>query len=296
MDDIGDGSEGLKEKQNLRKRKSEKMEDRKDQLLNKGDYHVERWRLRGEVPVMIWTKGDSKKKPAIIFHHGYGASKEQFTWWAATLADAGFLIALPDAYHHGECWDPNFQASNQENYPRECLVDVTATAERDRLVINLLKQREDVKKESIGIAGASMGGFISLAAIPLHKEIKAAMVVAGAAEWETFFRETNLFDLSGWKKDLRNQIDKKVQELLEKYEPIRHLNKYPPTSILFFHGAEDKMVPINCVEKFYEKIKSLYPPEKIRFKKLSGFDHSNILLYEHLIPETIDWFRKFLAS
>jgi len=267
----------------------------RDQLLNKGDYHVERWRLQGEVPLVIWSKNNLKKKPAIIFHHGYGGFKEQFIWWASTLAEAGFLVALPDAYHHGECLDPNFGVSNQENFPREFLVDTITTVQRDKLVISFLKQRKDIQEENIGIAGASMGGIIALASIPLYKEIKTAVVITGAAEWETLLRKTNLFDLFGWKKDLENQVNQNLRELLEKYEPVRHLPKYPPTPILFFHGTNDKMIPISCVENFYEKIKSLYPSGRIKFNKLSGFNHATIGSYKNLISETIDWFKEFLS-
>ncbi len=270
------------------------MEHQKDQLLGKGEYFIEKWRLQGEIPLMIWSKNNSKKKPVVILHHGYGGSKEQLVWLASPLAEAGFLVALPDAYHHGECRDPNFEVNNQKNFPRELLVNVITTAEKDKRIINFLKEREDVQKESIGISGLSMGGHISLAAILLHKEIKAAVIMAGAAEWETLLRESTFLDLFGWKKDLRNQIGERERELLKKYEPIRYLNKYSPTPILFFHGAEDKIVPVNCIENFYEKIKPFYPPEKIELKKLSGLNHFTLGSYKYLIPETVGWFKKFL--
>lgn len=266
-----------------------------DQLLVKGEYHIEKWRLQGEIPLIIWSKNNLKKKPAVILHHGYTGSKEQLIGWALPFAEAGFLIALPDAYHHGECRDPNFEANNQENFPKELLINVTTTAEKDKLVIDFLKKREDVQKENIGIAGGSMGGLISLAAIVLHEEIRAAVIIAGAAEWETLIEETYLFDLFGWKKDLKNQIGERERELLKKYEPIRYLDEYPPTPILFFNGAEDKIVPVNCIEKFYEKIKPFYPSEKIKFKKLSGLNHFTLNSYEYLIPETVDWFKKFCS-
>ncbi len=270
------------------------MKDQKDQLLGKVDYHIEKWRLQGEIPLIIWAKNNLEKKPVVIFHHGYTASKEQLIGWAPPLAEAGFLVVLPDAYHHGECRDPNFEVNNQENLPREFFVNITTTAEKDKLIINFLRKREDVQEESIAIAGISMGGFISLVAIALHKEIRAAVIIAGAAQWEAFLKETNAFDLSGYKKDLRNQIDKEVQELFEKYEPIRYLNRYPPIPILFLHGAEDKIVPVSCIEKFYEKIRPFYPPGRIKFKKLPGLNHSTLGSYEYLIPDTVDWFKKFL--
>ncbi len=272
------------------------MEDQKDQLLGKGDYHIEKWRLQGEIPLIIWAKSTLKKKPVVIFHHGYGASKEQLVGWAPPLAEAGFLVVLPDAHHHGESRDPEFgafEASNRENFPRESLIDMAATIEKDKFIINFLKKREDVQKENIGIAGNSMGGHISLAAIPLYKEIKAAVIIAGAAEWETLIKETNLFDLTGWKRDLENQIGKKERELLRKYEPIRYLNRYPPIPILFLHGAEDKIVPINCIEKFYKKIRPFYPPGRIKFKKLPGLNHSTLGSYKYLVPDTIDWLKRF---
>src|SRR5947207_15964825 len=72
-------------------------------------YELTRWQAPGPfepIPVLLYHRADLPDlKPAVIYYHGVVQRKEVYLDshpMARRLADAGFVVALPDAPGHGE--------------------------------------------------------------------------------------------------------------------------------------------------------------------------------------------------
>ena len=77
--------------------------------LARRTYEVTSWQVDGPVepiPVLLYERTDLPgPKPAVVYYHGVVQSKEAYLDthpMARRLADAGFVVALPDAPGHGE--------------------------------------------------------------------------------------------------------------------------------------------------------------------------------------------------
>jgi len=112
----------------------------------------------------------------VLCHHREGV--DEFTRDAADrLADAGYVVAVPNMYHRrpsGETWE----VSRKTMQDVEVVADIKATAE-------FLKRQPFVRADSIAIVGHCMGGrsaFIGVAATPLFK---AAVVLYGGHIFKT---------------------------------------------------------------------------------------------------------------
>jgi putative phosphoribosyl transferase len=111
---------------------------------------------RGEVRLALHLLLPAGVRPAcVIFVHGLGSGKDspRNVVIAERLRDAGIAALLFDLSGHGE-------SSND-------LRGEDIAAYRDDLAATFrwLKSREDVDGDRIGIAGSSLGGLVSLAAV-----------------------------------------------------------------------------------------------------------------------------------
>ena len=110
----------------------------------------------------------SRRHPAIIVGHPYGAVKEQTSGlYAQTMAERGFVTLAFDASYNGESGgQPHFIAS------QEAFVEDFSAA------VDYLGKNPLVDRERIGIIGVCGSGGFSLAAAEVDPRIKAVATVS----------------------------------------------------------------------------------------------------------------------
>ncbi|HEU4562339.1 MAG TPA: alpha/beta hydrolase [Longimicrobium sp.] len=110
----------------------------------------------------------SRRHPAIIVGHPYGAVKEQASGlYAQTMAERGFITIAFDASYNGESGgQPHFIGS-----PEAMVEDFSAA-------VDFLGRNALVDRERIGVIGVCGSGGFSLAAAQIDPRIKAVATVS----------------------------------------------------------------------------------------------------------------------
>lgn len=136
----------------------------------------------GDCPTSVFTAGDGDRPwPAVIFYmDGLGIRPVLFEM-AQRLADAGFVVLLPDLFYRAgpyEPFDPEVVFASRS--AREVLAPLFSSTDNQRAAqdttafLAYLDDRDDVAGTKVGTTGYCMGGGISLTAAATHPDRIAA--------------------------------------------------------------------------------------------------------------------------
>jgi dipeptidyl aminopeptidase/acylaminoacyl peptidase len=119
----------------------------------------------GEVPAGGW--------PAIVFNHGYippdiYRTTERYIAYVDKLARSGYIVFRIDYRGHDQSQGEATGAYGNPGY----LVDVLNA-------VASIKKLPQANPERIGMWGHSLGGFLTLRAMVISKDIKAGVIWAG---------------------------------------------------------------------------------------------------------------------
>ncbi|MDC3413706.1 prolyl oligopeptidase family serine peptidase [Aquibacillus sp. 3ASR75-11] len=239
------------------------------------------------IPVLEVVHSDKKDQalPVLTYYHGFTSAKEHNLPLAYLLAEKGYRVVLPDCYLHGE------RQGDITNDKRE--LEFFAIVEQNIKEIALIKKYlEDnnlLKDGRFGLAGTSMGGITTAAALTQYPWIKATAILMGSPKITDYAkgliehtkRITEHFPIS------EEEIEHLYQSL-EKVDLSRQIEKLYERPIFFWHGEKDSVVPFDHAYNFYERaIQEYKNPESIRFLREPGRDHK---VSRYAILETVKWF------
>lgn len=235
--------------------------------------------LLGTIPLLEVVSEEKKheRMPLIVYYHGWQSSKELTLTQGRSLARQGFRVLLPDAFNHGK--------------RKQSMTDIPSLTFWQSIHTNLFEfgyiidsyQRRGLVDERIGVGGLSMGGMTTAALLTHHPEIKVAACVMGTpklvAYRERIFNHASQMDRF-FPKDY-NHLLKWIPE----YDLSLQPEKIAGRPLLFWHGAQDVVVPYDHVVEFIEENKEL---DNIQF-----IDEDEA----HLVkPETMEKITQFFAD
>jgi dipeptidyl aminopeptidase/acylaminoacyl peptidase len=119
----------------------------------------------GQKPATGW--------PVIVFNHGFippaiYRTTERYVNYVADIAQSGYIVFKPDYRGHGSSEGTPSGAYGSPDYVVD---DLNALAS--------IKQYPDADPQRIGMYGHSMGGYITLRAMVISKDIKAGVIWSG---------------------------------------------------------------------------------------------------------------------
>ena len=83
-----------------------------------------------------------------------------------------------------------------------------------------------------------------------------------------------------------------IQEKIDKFDPMNHLDKLVDRPVLMLNGGSDMVVNPNPQRKFYEKILPLYKDKsRVRFVEYPYLNH---FVTTNMMEEACIWFNKYL--
>lgn len=243
-----------------------------------------------EIPSLIVVEASKEKVklPTVIYIHGFTSAKEHNLDLAYLLAEKGFRVVLPDSLHHGERefdMDPAKRTLAFWEIVLQNLKDIDA-------IYQELGERHLLLDGRIGLAGTSMGGITTSAALTQFPWIKAAAVLMGSPKLSIFARELI--------KSYQNHItipnfDEMIAQLYNQLKEIDlslKMDTLKDRPLLFWHGEKDAVVPFDHSFTFYNEVKEQYKiQEHIRYIKEKNRDHKVSRMAK---LETVKWFEKYV--
>ncbi len=160
-------------------------------------------RLWGEAKGLTWKSGDlevqgwlvaprevapGRRYPMVVSVHGGPASAVIPAWpstaSAVALATDGFYVFLPNPRgSHGR--GLAFVSANMKDLGGGDLGDILAGVEE-------VVRTQPVDRDRIGITGGSYGGFMTMWAVTQTRRFRAAVAVAGIANWQSYWGQNGI--------------------------------------------------------------------------------------------------------
>ena len=264
------------------------------------------------IPIYLLVPRDATlPRPVIIALHGHGNGKTDVVGltpagreykkrppyieifnqdYTASLVDAGYIVAVPDALGFGERQGKTFPLPAGEKGVDYCRLaampllvfgkPILGLRTDDTIrVVDFLSTHPLVDREKIGMIGLSLGGQMTLFTAALDIRIKMA-IVSGY-----------LCDFEGMLIDTAHCVCNHVPNLLKYAEASDIAGLIAPRAVLYESGTMDMAFPIKDVKATYKKARQIYKTlgrtERIRHLVFEGPHRYN----GDLTPQ---WCRKWL--
>ncbi len=163
-------------------------------------------------------------KECILFYHGFKGSKESNLRELNSLASHGYLAVGVDALGHGARryvdFDQRFTTDGSTT-DREFMKIISQTATEVPHLLDHLTGEHSI--DNFGIAGISMGGFITYAAIVLDPRLRVAVSILGSPHWAAD----------------------------PPHSPDHHIEKFSSVHLLSMNAGKDDLVPSHFARDFH---------------------------------------------
>ncbi|WP_449354083.1 alpha/beta fold hydrolase [Virgibacillus natechei] len=238
--------------------------------------------------VVVDSEKENQALPMLTYFHGFTSAKEINLPLAYLLAEKGFRVVLPDSKYHGERETEISSAKRQISFWDIVMQNV----EELQTIKDFFDQNGLILNNRFGVAGTSMGGITTSAALTEYPWIKTAAILMGSPKITTYAK--TLVDSFKKMGDLpiTEEMIGNLYEQLGHYDLSTQAEKLEGRPLLFWHGENDGVVPFDHSYTFYEEAKKMYKnPENIQFLKEANRDHK---VSRYAILETVKWFEKHL--
>jgi hypothetical protein len=238
--------------------------------------------------VVVDEKNQTKALPTVIFFHGFTSAKEHNLPIAFLLAEKGYRVVLPDSEFHGDRELDTSEEKRQLSFWNIVLQNVQEL----KKIKEYLDQNHLIKDERIGVAGTSMGGITTSAALTQYDWIKSSVILMGSPQITKFAKTlVESFKENGDLPVTDEEIDE-LYDQLEKCDLSLQPEKLRERPLLFWHGQADPVVPFDHSYTFYDEVKEAYRnPEHIQFIKEENTAHK---VSRKAILALVKWFETHL--
>jgi len=207
---------------------------------------------------------------AVLFYHGFTAGKLANLREMKRLAEAGFLSVGIDAVGHGQRRFADFEQRFAGDRAEALFHDVVARSvdEVPGIVDHLIGLGLS-DGERLGMAGVSMGGYITYGAILAEPRLRATAVIVSSPAWRT----------------------------LPERSPDRHPEAFFPTALMTVTAGRDELVPPGPARALNARLLPFYAAAPERLAALHLPDATHLMSAGHwrrVTAALIDWFERFL--
>lgn len=242
------------------------------------------------IPCLVVVDAEKKNEalPVITYFHGFTSAKEHNLPLAYLLAEKGFRVVLPDSMYHGEREPDIPKLKKQVSFWNIVMQNVKELA----TIKSFFESKGLILEDRFGVAGTSMGGITTSAALSQYSWIKVAAILMGSPKITTYAKTL----VESFKKvgdlPVTEEMIESLYEQLENYDLSKQPKKLNDRPLLFWHGESDSVVPFDHSYTFYDEVQMVYRnKENIKFIKEPNQNHK---VSRSAILETVKWFDKHL--
>lgn len=246
---------------------------------------------RNEIPLLVVSEDHNQNEPLpiLLYIHGFTSSKEMNLSLAYWAASKGYRVILMDCLYHGE---RKSELSTDEMDLR--FWDIVNQNLKDiQTLKNDFENRGLLLDGRFGVAGTSMGGITTCAALVMYPWVKVGACLMGSPKTVQFF--DYLLEAASKSEVAIPYSDEELHEIKESLAKIdlsKNIDALAGRPIFFWHGDADRVVPFDHSYDFYNAAIHHYKnPENIRFLREPGRDHKTS---RFALLETAEWFELHL--
>src|SRR5699024_9490991 len=226
--------------------------------------------------------------PTVIYSHGFTSAKEHNLPLAYLLAEKGFRVILPDSKYHGEREQAPSDLKRQLSFWDIVMQNVKEL----QIIKDKLDEEGLIMEQKIGLAGTSMGGITTSAALTKYSWINTAAILMGTPKLTDY---ANLLVENLVKTEKLPIPEKEIERLknqIKTYDLSLQMEKLMQRPLMFWHGEKDSVVPFDLSYTFFKEVKKQYKNrDNIKFIKEKDRDHK---VSRFAIIETVNWFESHL--
>lgn len=235
--------------------------------------------------------------PAIIFNHGYipptqYRTTERYIAYTDAFSRNGYILLRPDYRGHGDSEGSPSGAYGSNDYTIDVLNALFS-----------LKKYPGVNAQKIGMWGHSMGGFITLRAMVVNKDIKAGVIWAGVvASYQDLFerwRRRNIPSTTpstrggSWRQTLSAQFGEPSQNpAFWNSLSANSFLKDISGPIQLHHGTADTSVPVEFSQTLEKQMQKA--GKTVELYTYPGDDHNMASNFGVAIQRSVEFFDRHL--
>jgi len=204
-----------------------------------------------EVPALLAHPDWSSPAPVMLWMHGRTVDKTLDPGRYLRWMRAGIATCALDLPGHGERLDESMHSPDKTLYVVEQMLD-----EVDHVVEALASPRFEgvFDLDRIGIGGMSAGGIVALRRLADEHPFRCAAVEATIGDFALM--------------PYHGRFDR---DLIERLNPIRHVEIWRPLPLLALHTEADEWAPVEGVKQFVQSLRAHYEeigadPDLVRLK------------------------------
>ncbi|MBI2617285.1 alpha/beta fold hydrolase [Candidatus Gottesmanbacteria bacterium] len=246
--------------------------------------------------------------PVIIFNHGYIPPREyktteRYIAYTDGFSRNGYIVFRSDYRGHGNSEGQATGAYGSSGYTVDILNAVSAIK---RLKDPDRDSEQIVDPENIGMWGHSLGGYITLRAMVVSRDIKAGVIWAGVVasypdllnNWRrrtSFVTSFPTGSSRGWRQSLVDQYGEPEDnpEFWNSISANAYL-KDVSGPIQLHHGTDDTSVPVTYSEKLHEGLKSVGRESQLYL--YPGDDHNISNNFSTAMGRSVEFFDRYLKN
>ena len=230
-----------------------------------------------DIPALRVQRMDTPDAPIVLVLHGLGRHKESVLPALYGFAQAGFHAVAPDIVLHGE---------RDGADTRDALLDSDYAGTVFRMVMgaasDIPRLLDALGTPQAAVHGISLGGYLTFAALLAEPRLCVASVAMGSPDW------------LGQMEMLGFGPGTPAYELVRPFSPLEHAaDIYPPRPLLLLHGDADDVVPVAGVQRLYERLRPLYPTERLRLDITPGLGHRYT---DEMLARSVAWTVRFFPT
>ena len=190
------------------------------------------------VPALLAHPDWTKPAPTMLWMHGRTANKELDPGRYSRWLRAGIAAVSLDLPGHGERLD---RAMHQPDHT--LLAVEQMVGEIDRVIEALADPKWEgaFDLDNLAIGGMSAGGMATLRRLCDEHPFKAAAVESTAGDFS-----------------LMPYLQMYEPGIINRLDPIRHVEGWTPIPLLALHSGIDEMVPLAAIESLFDRLRAHY--------------------------------------
>jgi dipeptidyl aminopeptidase/acylaminoacyl peptidase len=241
--------------------------------------------------------------PVVVFNHGYippsqYKTTERYVAYVDGFAKSGYIVFRSDYRGHADSEGFATGAYGSPDYTVDVLNAVAS-----------IKIYRDADPNRIGMWGHSMGGYITLRAMVISKDIKVGVIWAGVVasypdlmnNWHrpaVFTPTPNLAvpePARRWRQSLIDQYGTPEQnpQFWDSISANSFLNDLSGP-LQLHHGTTDAEVPFEFSQKLYDQVKQV--GKIVEFYSYKDDNHNISVNFSQAMQRSIQFFNKYLKG